>query len=270
VTKERLDELFSPFGTIIDSKILFDQVTGQSRGVGFVRFDTQAQAEAAIAGLNGVQPQGCQQPIGVKLADTVEDKLKKRQRFMGAPPYGAPPGPTYGGYGYSYGGARYSPYGPPHPPPTNTYGAPPAYGPEYYGTPDYSGYGYGSPGGYGAAPPPAASAAPGGQSYCLFVYNIPATSDDGYLYRLFSPYGAVINVKIVKDLATQLCKGYGFVHYARMEDAQQAIMALNGYQIAPNKALQVSFKTPGKTSTTGVMSGTPAAYTAAPPPPPSF
>lgn len=91
-----------------------DPMTSQSRGVGFVRYDTRAQAEAAIAGLNGVQPEGCPQPILVKFADTVEDKLKKRQKIMPPydAPYGKPPGPPYGGYG-GYGGARYAPYGPP-------------------------------------------------------------------------------------------------------------------------------------------------------------
>jgi non-ribosomal peptide synthetase component E (peptide arylation enzyme) len=38
-------------------------------------------------------------------------------------------------------------------------------------------------------------------------------------------------------------QGYGFVNFMKMEDAQQAILALNGYQLLPNKALQVSFKT---------------------------
>lgn len=87
-----------------------------------MRYDTRAQAEAAIAGLNGVQPEGCAQPIGVKFADTVEDKLNKRRRMVGGPydqppmpPYARGPGPAYGGYGGypGYGGARYSPYGAP-------------------------------------------------------------------------------------------------------------------------------------------------------------
>lgn len=184
--------------------------------------------------------------------------------------------------------------------PGHHYGAPPPpppYGHDYYGdsrgADPYSGYG-GYGGGYGggySAPPPAA--APGSPTYCLFVYNLPATADDGYLYRLFGPYGAILNVKIVRDLATQLCKvsypqskwirdvprvtishqGYGFVHYSRMEDAQQAIMALNGYQIAPNKALQVSFKTPGRSSNPPAVpapGATTGAHYAAGPPPPAY
>jgi hypothetical protein len=64
-----------------------------------------------------------QQPLGVKFADTVEDKAMKKRQQLG---YGAPPakgpagGPAYGGGygggygGYTgYGGARYSPYGAP-------------------------------------------------------------------------------------------------------------------------------------------------------------
>ena len=40
--------------------------------------------------------------------------------------------------------------------------------------------------------PPQAPAA----NACLFVYNLPAETDENYLYHLFSPYGSVANVKV--------------------------------------------------------------------------
>ncbi|MEU6412859.1 RNA-binding protein [Microbispora sp. NPDC046933] len=43
---------FSEFGTVLDSIVLRDRDTGESRGFGFVTFGSPQEAEAAIAGLN--------------------------------------------------------------------------------------------------------------------------------------------------------------------------------------------------------------------------
>ncbi|KAH3758491.1 ELAV like protein 2/3/4 [Pelomyxa schiedti] len=75
----------------------------------------------------------------------------------------------------------------------------------------------------------------------IFIYNLPADADDFLLYKLFSPFGAVMSVKVVKDLTTQKCKGYGFVVLSNVDEAQRAIMTLNGQQLG-NKTLQVRFR----------------------------
>jgi ELAV like protein 2/3/4 len=59
---------------------------------------------------------------------------------------------------------------------------------------------------------------------------------------IFRPFGAVQGVKIIKDNATNQCKGYGFVTMTNYEEAMLAIRALNGYTLG-NRVLQVSFKT---------------------------
>ena len=79
------------------------------------------------------------------------------------------------------------------------------------------------------------------QGFCLFIFNLPAESDENYLYQLFGPYGAVANVKVIRDPSTNLCKGFGFVNMVKLEDAHAAIGSLNGAQIG-TKTLQVSFK----------------------------
>jgi RNA recognition motif. (a.k.a. RRM, RBD, or RNP domain) len=48
-------------------------------------------------------------------------------------------------------------------------------------------------------------AAPG-LAYCLFVYNLPPDADEGLLYRLFGPFGAISDVKVMREPSTNRCK----------------------------------------------------------------
>jgi len=52
-TDETIREAFEPFGEVASARIIKDKYTGQSRGFGFVEMPAQAQAQAAIKGLNG-------------------------------------------------------------------------------------------------------------------------------------------------------------------------------------------------------------------------
>ena len=52
-TEESLSSLFSQYGKITSVSVIKDKITGQSKGFGFVEFEEQAQAEKAIAALNG-------------------------------------------------------------------------------------------------------------------------------------------------------------------------------------------------------------------------
>lgn len=45
---EDLEQAFASFGTIHDVKIVIDRATGKSRGFGFVTFDTESEAKAAL------------------------------------------------------------------------------------------------------------------------------------------------------------------------------------------------------------------------------
>ncbi|HTM10034.1 MAG TPA: RNA-binding protein [Verrucomicrobiae bacterium] len=58
VTEGRLEEIFSPHGTIASARLISDKFTGQSRGFGFVEMATSQEAETAIAALNGTQLDG--------------------------------------------------------------------------------------------------------------------------------------------------------------------------------------------------------------------
>jgi len=48
-----LETLFSVFGTVEKAYIIIDRETGRSKGFGFVVMSNDAEAQAAIAALNG-------------------------------------------------------------------------------------------------------------------------------------------------------------------------------------------------------------------------
>ena len=53
VTDEDLQEAFAAFGQVSSARVIKDRDTGRSRGFGFVEMPVQAEAQAAIEGLNG-------------------------------------------------------------------------------------------------------------------------------------------------------------------------------------------------------------------------
>jgi len=53
-----LEDLFSPFGTILSAELMTDPTTGRSRGFGFVEMESSEAAQAAIASLNGFAMDG--------------------------------------------------------------------------------------------------------------------------------------------------------------------------------------------------------------------
>jgi len=53
-----LEALFSVFGTVERAYIITDRKTGQSKGFGFVEMSSDAEAQAAIAALDGKKCDG--------------------------------------------------------------------------------------------------------------------------------------------------------------------------------------------------------------------
>ena len=52
VTDSDLAQLFAPHGTVESAQIIMDRDTGRSKGFGFVEMNSDAEAAAAINGLN--------------------------------------------------------------------------------------------------------------------------------------------------------------------------------------------------------------------------
>jgi RNA recognition motif-containing protein len=57
-TEESLGTKFSEHGKVESVKLITDRDTGQSKGFGFVEMSSDAEAKAAIAGLDGVDFDG--------------------------------------------------------------------------------------------------------------------------------------------------------------------------------------------------------------------
>jgi len=211
MTQKDVEDMFTRYGRIINSRVLVDQGTGDqesglSRGVAFIRFDKRAEAEDAIKGLNGQKPPGAAEPITVKFA--ANPNQAKNSQIISQ---------IYHAQSRRFGGPvhhqaqrfRFSPMSVDH----------------------MSGMS-------------GVSSVPGNSTsgWCIFVYNLGQDADEGILWQMFGPFGAVTNVKVIRDFNTNKCKGFGFVTMTNYEEAAMAIASLNGYRLG-DKILQVSFKT---------------------------
>uniref|UniRef100_W5N4C7 ELAV-like protein n=1 Tax=Lepisosteus oculatus TaxID=7918 RepID=W5N4C7_LEPOC len=219
MTQKELEQLFSQYGRIITSRILVDQMTGVSRGVGFIRFDRRIEAEEAIKGLNGQKPPGATEPITVKFANNPSQKTSQAllsQLYQS---------------------------------PNRRYPGPLAQQAQRFRLDNLLNMAYGvksrfSPMTIDGVTSLAGINIPGhaGTGWCIFVYNLAPDADESILWQMFGPFGAVTNVKVIRDFNTNKCKGFGFVTMTNYDEAAMAIASLNGYRLG-DRVLQVSFKT---------------------------
>ena len=56
--EQDLNAMFAPCGTVQSARIAIDKLTGESRGFGFVRMSTVAEAETAISQLHSTELDG--------------------------------------------------------------------------------------------------------------------------------------------------------------------------------------------------------------------
>jgi len=57
-TEDAIRGLFEPHGEVTSVRLITDRETGRSRGFGFVEMPNDAEAQAAIEGLNGTELDG--------------------------------------------------------------------------------------------------------------------------------------------------------------------------------------------------------------------
>lgn len=76
----------------------------------------------------------------------------------------------------------------------------------------------------------------------LFIGNLPADTSEQELEGLFSEFGTVRGSKLVTDVFSGQCKGFGFIEMEGHE-ARAAIAGLDGKDFK-GKSLRVNFETP--------------------------
>ncbi|XP_016359985.1 ELAV-like protein 2 [Sinocyclocheilus anshuiensis] len=227
MTQEELKSLFGSIGEIESCKLVRDKITGQSLGYGFVNYVEPKDAEKAINTLNGLRLQT--KTIKVSFARPSSASIRDANLYVS----GLPKTMTqkeleqlFSQYGriitsrilvdqvtaeiqfLSVFGSRFSPM-------------------TIDGVTSLAGINL-----------------PGhaGTGWCIFVYNLAPDADENILWQMFGPFGAVTNVKVIRDFNTNKCKGFGFVTMTNYDEAAVAIASLNGYRLG-DRVLQVSFKT---------------------------
>ena len=92
-----LEQSFGQFGTVTSAKVMMERDTGRSKGFGFVEMGSDAEAQAAINGMNG-------QPLGGRSLVVNEARpMEPRPPRSGGGGYGGG-GREGGGGGYGGGG----------------------------------------------------------------------------------------------------------------------------------------------------------------------
>ena len=93
---EDMQQAFSAFGSVSSAKVMMERETGRSKGFGFVEMGSDAEAQAAIKGMNGQNMGG--RDLVVNEARPMEPRPP---RSGGGGGYGGG-----GGGGGGYGGGR--------------------------------------------------------------------------------------------------------------------------------------------------------------------
>jgi RNA recognition motif-containing protein len=100
--EDELRSLFEQFGEVASCSVIFDKLTGRSKGFGFVEMPNDDEARAAIDALNETEFDG--RTIVVKKAEPRESRPPRDNRGGGG--YGGGGGDRGGGGGYGGGGNR--------------------------------------------------------------------------------------------------------------------------------------------------------------------
>jgi cold-inducible RNA-binding protein len=100
VRDDDLQQAFSEFGSVNSAKVMMERDTGRSKGFGFVEMGSDAEAQAAINGMNGQSLGG--RSVTVNEARPMEARPPRTGGFGGGDRSGG--GGGYGGGNRSGGG----------------------------------------------------------------------------------------------------------------------------------------------------------------------
>lgn len=102
-----MHQAFSAYGSINSAKVMMERDTGRSKGFGFVEMGNDAEAQAAIAGMNGHSVGG--RALVVNEARPMEPRAPRSGGYGGGGGggYGGGGGGGYGGGGGGNSGGGY-------------------------------------------------------------------------------------------------------------------------------------------------------------------
>jgi len=238
---ESVQQFFGAIGTVVQCKSF-------GNGYALVRFASVAEATTVKNSLNGQKPVGCEKPLTLTFAMSKKSdwycskcgdlqfqknttcRLCGHPRDEGAiPAIGDMPGFGKAKGKGGAGGAASAPYGVP--------GA-------------KSGMGKGGPMCKMAdfITELVSGGIPGGdqdpEKNCVLVKGLPADTTPEHLYQIFATFGAIIPKGAVIDYNGEECAGSGSVSFLEKENADMAVLALNGIKVPSGQVLQVSRKDP--------------------------
>jgi len=95
VGNRELEQLFAAYGSVRSAEVIMDRTTKQSKGFGFVEMESDQEARAAVAALNGKEIEG--RPITVN-----EARPKESDAGRGHVGHRGGKGGGYGGGGRRY------------------------------------------------------------------------------------------------------------------------------------------------------------------------
>jgi cold-inducible RNA-binding protein len=104
VRDEDLQQTFGQYGSVTSAKVMMERDTGRSKGFGFVEMGSDAEAQAAISGMNGQSLGG--RSITVNEARPMEARPPRSGGYGGGGGGGYGGGDRSGGGGYGGGGDR--------------------------------------------------------------------------------------------------------------------------------------------------------------------
>ncbi|XP_055806622.1 glycine-rich RNA-binding protein 4, mitochondrial [Solanum dulcamara] len=79
----------------------------------------------------------------------------------------------------------------------------------------------------------------------IMVRNLPYSTDESCLEKMFSNFGQVAEVKIVRDEVTQRSKGYAFIQYTSQENAMLALDSMD-HKYLNGRVISVDLAKPTK------------------------
>lgn len=215
MNEDLLREIFSYYGTVVSTRLMNHGDVCSA----LVRMATTEMAIWMVQNVDGNIPQGLNTPIAVKFANTKKDAM---------PAFAPAPVPS------SVRSNRFSPYDGKETLKVDGRDAVKIEDPEIVQalTCVAAALGFGK------------HQVQDGDPTNLYVKNLPGDADQLYLYKVFAPFGAVqsVHAKQSEDKSWAI----GFVKFTNVEDAQKAIMGVDGVVLPDGSVLSVAVKASSK------------------------